>query len=281
MGDHKLFIGYFLSRLLAIPLTTTIHAHELYAKWVYESPHLVRRVFDHCAKVVTISEFNKNELIQRLNVDPLKVEIMRLYPCVVRGAGEVTRKKILIVANWVEKKGYRVLLRALQGLKRNDYVLWAVGGSMLSEDSIDLREEVAKYQLEDKVVIFGRQPPELVSILFESCDIFCLPSITAYDSSGRVKEREGIPVALMEAMYWGKPIISTFHAGISELINEILVKEEDVEALRERIGFLLDHPEEWKEMGRRNQELLAKKYAPENVAVLVDVFKKVQRSDPE
>ena len=36
MGDDKLFIGYFLKLLLNIPLSVTVHAHELYKRKVYE-----------------------------------------------------------------------------------------------------------------------------------------------------------------------------------------------------------------------------------------------------
>ncbi|MBL1603589.1 glycosyltransferase, partial [Klebsiella pneumoniae] len=44
---------------------------------------------------------------------------------------------------------------------------------------------------------------------------FLLPSVTA--SNG---DMEGIPVALMEAMASGLPVISTYHSGIPELIDD-------------------------------------------------------------
>jgi colanic acid/amylovoran biosynthesis glycosyltransferase len=60
-------------------------------------------------------------------------------------------------------------------------------------------------------------------------------------------DQEGIPVALMEAMAVGVPVISTFHTGIPELIdNEVsgfLVPERDVDLLKLRISSLIEHPE--------------------------------------
>ena len=202
---------------------------------------------------------------------------MRLYPCNVNNNESEDKKNILIVANWVKKKGYEILLEAIKGLNRNDYVLWVVGGPINSEDSIDLEDLVKNYHLEDRVIIFGHQPPKMVTFLFKSCDIFCLPSITDYDSSGRVREREGIPVALMEAMYWRKPVISTIHAGIPELVDEILVKEGDVKELREKLNFLLNNPQKWKEIGKRNQKIISEKYTQRNISALINIFKNLEK----
>ena len=53
---------------------------------------------------------------------------------------------------------------------------------------------------------------------------------------------EGIPVALMEAMATGLPVVSTIHSGIPELIDDgvtgYLVAEGDVHALSARLEYI-------------------------------------------
>ena len=82
--------------------------------------------------------------------------------------------------------------------------------------------------------------------------LFCLPSYTEYYEDGNPAEREGIPVVLMEAMAWGKPVIATRHAGNPELVEDILIEERNVEELRNAIKYLLENPEKWSAMGKKN-----------------------------
>jgi colanic acid/amylovoran biosynthesis glycosyltransferase len=58
---------------------------------------------------------------------------------------------------------------------------------------------------------------------------------------------EGIPVALMEAMASGVPVLSTFHSGIPELIEHgvtgLLGPEQDHAVLAANILMLIDNAE--------------------------------------
>jgi glycosyltransferase involved in cell wall biosynthesis len=68
-------------------------------------------------------------------------------------------------------------------------------------------------------------------------DIVVLPSLTTTDG-----EHEGIPVALMEAMAHGIPVVSTRSGSIAELVDEdsgVLVPEKSVVELRDALASLL------------------------------------------
>jgi colanic acid/amylovoran biosynthesis glycosyltransferase len=57
----------------------------------------------------------------------------------------------------------------------------------------------------------------------------------------------------MEAMAMGLPVVSTQHSGIPELVKDaitgFLAPERDVDALAERLNYLIEHSEDWLKMG--------------------------------
>ncbi|MEY7909892.1 glycosyltransferase, partial [Citrobacter cronae] len=94
---------------------------------------------------------------------------------------------------------------------------------------------IEQYQLDDVIEMPGFKPSHQVKEMLEQADVFLLPSIT-----GRDGDMEGIPVALMEAMSVGIPVISTVHSGIPELVESgksgWLAPENDAQALAERLA---------------------------------------------
>lgn len=278
MGDYKLFIGYFLKELMQLPLTATVHAHELYQRDVYDMPQKFQALYKNCDKIITISEFNKNILIQDFGLNQERIEVMRLFPEMNRIKRISGKTKILIVANWAEKKGYRIILDAVEKLERDDFVFLVVGGTYFSVNSVNLTELVISRNLEEKIILLGRFGGPQLDVVFAASDIFCLPSITEYYSDEKPAEREGIPVALMEAMAWGKPVISTKHAGIPELVEDILIEENNVEELVSAINHLLDHPDTWKALGDRNQKIVAERYTSKNVQQLSTIFSNLTKT---
>ena len=97
-----------------------------------------------------------------------------------------------------------------------------------------MREHIARAGLEDMVTMPGFKPQEEIRQALSEADIFLLPSKTAADG-----DMEGIPVALMEAMAVGLPVVSTYHSGIPELIqNNVsgwLVSENDADELADTL----------------------------------------------
>jgi colanic acid/amylovoran biosynthesis glycosyltransferase len=77
-----------------------------------------------------------------------------------------------------------------------------------------LRTLIEQYQLDDVIHMPGFKPSHEVKAMLDEADLFLLPSVTGVDG-----DMEGIPVALMEAMAVGIPVVSTVHSGIPELIN--------------------------------------------------------------
>lgn len=148
--------------------------------------------------------------------------------------------KILSIARLTEKKGISVAINACLLLKQQnvDFDYTIIGDGPLRKE---LESQVANLGLGEKIAFLGAQTQETVSEYLNNSDVFLLPSVTALDG-----DMEGIPVALMEAMAIGIPVISTFHSGIPELIEDrvsgFLVNENDAASIAGVISEIIDNP---------------------------------------
>jgi glycosyltransferase involved in cell wall biosynthesis len=81
-----------------------------------------------------------------------------------------------------------------------------------------------------------------VPALLRELDVFCLPS-----------RREGLPLALLEAMAHGLPCVATAVGDIPEAVGSdaLVVRPDDVDVLVNALGRLLDEPELRRDLGRR------------------------------
>ncbi len=265
-GDRKFFVGYYCKKLLGIPLTVTIHAHEL-----SRNPNwrMFKKSLDYCDQIIAISDHNKKILIEDFGVPENKIEVIRLF---VNSDEDILtkKKKILTIGSFEERKGYDVLFKAFKKLKRDDYVLWVVGSGHLP---------VERWAEGLNVKFFGNLHKDVLNIVMASCDFFVLASKRAKvqmtpktNLTAPGFDQEGIPVALMEAMLAGKPVISTRHAGIPEIVDEILVEEYNVDQLAKAISYLLDHPNVYDYMGKKNISIVKKKYSIKNAKEIKKFF---------
>lgn len=148
--------------------------------------------------------------------------------------------KLLSIARLTEKKGISVAINACLLLKQQnvDFDYTIIGDGPLRKE---LESQVGNLGLGDKIAFLGAQTQETVSEYLNNSDVFLLPSVTASDG-----DMEGIPVALMEAMAIGIPVISTFHSGIPELIEDrvsgFLVNENDAASIAGVISEIIDNP---------------------------------------
>ncbi len=151
---------------------------------------------------------------------------------------------VLTVGRLVEKKGVTHALRALAGLRaRGQSVNYRVVGDGPERGA--LQALCRDLGLEDSVTFLGWQDQDAVIREMQSADVLLAPSVTTDDG-----DQEGIPVTLMEAMASGMIVVSTWHSGIPELVEDevsgMLVPEGDVSALTEALVRLVcDDADRW------------------------------------
>ncbi|HBU7821401.1 TPA: colanic acid biosynthesis glycosyltransferase WcaL [Escherichia coli] len=169
---------------------------------------------------------------EKIAVSRMGVDMTRFSPRPVKAPA--TPLEIISVARLTEKKGLHVAIEACRQLKEQGvafrYRILGIGPWERR-----LRTLIEQYQLEDVVEMPGFKPSHEVKAILDDADVFLLPSVTGADG-----DMEGIPVALMEAMAVGIPVVSTLHSGIPELVEADksgwLVPESDARALAQRLA---------------------------------------------
>jgi colanic acid/amylovoran biosynthesis glycosyltransferase len=146
----------------------------------------------------------------------------------------------LQVSSIREKKGHIYTLRAFKKFleKQKDkekFQLVFAGGSGLLEN---MKMAAAEMGISPYVEFAGEVSHAQAYEYLSKADVFVHHSIV-----GENGDKEGIPNAIIEAMAMELPVISTYHSGIPELvedgINGYLVKEKDVDTYAQRMSDIL------------------------------------------
>jgi colanic acid/amylovoran biosynthesis glycosyltransferase len=263
-GDRKLSVGYYASRLIDRPFTVMIHSHEL---TLYVDKRIFREAVIRASMVFTVCEYNKKILAEKIPEISSKIRVQRLFVDPEEFSTQM-RTRILTVAKFHEYKGYDILAKAASLLKNKDFIFWIVG-----DGPLDVREMFRKEGVENKAIFFGAVGEDELKVLYEECDIFCLPSKTA--ASG---QKEGLPVTLMEAMAFAKPVVSTLHAGIPELVPSQLVSEGDPEGLARALTSYAENRDRMSIDGQRNRAIVLRDYSRRNLEGLDSEFRRILES---
>ncbi len=265
-ADRKFFVAYFCKRLTGLPLVCTVHAYEIYQN---PNPKMFARALPFADQVITVSQYNFQQLKDRYGVEAHELELIRC--CIDTEDYRPQEKfKILIVGFFAERKGHEVLFQAIQQLGRDDFEVWVVGGPGAETESIDVRALCAQYGLESQVAFFGPLSGTALKAVYHACDVFCLPCHFEKDGLG-----EGFPVVLIEAMACGKPVISTRHVEIPNVIKRILVDEKDVDALAQALLQVYQSPELRAELSQESRQTAIDYFSVTNVDQTAAIFQRV------
>ena len=192
-----------------------------------------------CAFVVAISSFGRGQLTQHCTADQThEIHIVR---CGIddayfeAGASPVPdNRRLLCVGRLCVRKGQLQLVEAVHRLRESGVsaeLVLAGDGEIRPE----LERRISEYGLQSNVRITGWIGDAEIRKELIAARAFVLPSFA-----------EGLPVVIMEALALGRPVVSTYVAGIPELVTDAvngwLVPAGDVEALAAALKRVLTTP---------------------------------------
>jgi colanic acid/amylovoran biosynthesis glycosyltransferase len=257
-ASHPATAAWVVHRLTGIPFSFTAHANDLFV-----APVLLDRKAAAARFVVAISEYNRRLVLERCPA--ARVEVVHCGVDVARHAwrdlGGRAPDRVVCVASLFPKKGHADLIDALALLaERRQGVALELIGDGPERDRILARAR--ERGVEGRVSAPGARSAEQVRAALAEARVFALPAIRL--PSGRM---EGIPVALMEAMAAGVPVVATRLSGIPELVQDgvtgLLVEPHDPAALAAALERLLADEAVAAELARNARALVERSFSLE------------------
>lgn len=177
------------------------------------------------------------------------------------------RNLILFVGSLIPRKGINYLIDSMKYVSCNA-ILLVVGGELQSHPGYSdyLKKQVSSLGL-NNVNFLGRVSKEELECLYNVADIFVLPSLS-----------EGLPLTLIEAMAYGKCVITTDIIGNSEVIihnyNGLLCRPKDAVNLANCINYAMKNPDVSVMLGVNARQDIERKYRLENmIKKTIDLYK--------
>lgn len=255
------------ARQLGVPFTFTAHGYDIRRK---APPDFAARAAA-ASVVVTVSEANRQHIINTFGVPPEKLRVIpsgvdteRFRP----GAADVRRRSacppphvggydsvplLVCVARHVKVKNLGLLLEASAALRDRGvrFRCVSVGDGVCRGELEALRTELG---LENVVEFVGAQEQGQVLAWWQRADLAVLTS-----------ESEGMPVCLMEAAACAVPAVATAVGGIPELVvhgeTGLLTPAGDARAFARALQELIEDPKRAAAMGEAARNRMVAKFS--------------------
>jgi colanic acid/amylovoran biosynthesis glycosyltransferase len=263
-------VALLMARLFPVRFSVTVHGPDEFND--VAAFHMAEKVAQS-AFVAAISRYAASQTMRaadprdwpRIRVLPLGVDLGAFVPGPRREAPG--RLNLLCVGRLAPVKAHLVLFDAVRSLVdagHSHLRLTVVGGG---PSRPLLERAIAEAGLAPYIHLTGACNSDRIAGFLRETDIFALPSFA-----------EGVPIVLMEAMAMEIPCVTTWVAGIPELIRDqvdgLLVPPADPGALAAAIATLAADPDLRVRLGVSARERVAQSYDLSNNATrLAAVFR--------
>jgi glycosyltransferase involved in cell wall biosynthesis len=242
-------------RMFGVPYSVGLHGSDVpgYQPRRFRLLHpamrlAVRRVWSNAENVFAVSSKLKELALKtwakgRIEVIPNGVDTRRFHP----GNPDVSFKgkvRMVLVSQLIERKGIQYLLEALAEMdpslgEKLEVDIYGTGDYRRT-----LEEQVRDLRLGDCVSFNGLLETEELAKTLHDADMFALPSL-----------QEGLPLALLEAMACGLPIVATAVGDVPSVIrdniNGCLVAPADSQALCRAVSAMVADSELRSQLGKQ------------------------------
>ncbi|PIP37847.1 MAG: glycosyl transferase family 1 [Desulfobacterales bacterium CG23_combo_of_CG06-09_8_20_14_all_51_8] len=179
---------------------------------------------------------------------------------------------VLSVGRFTYYKGFEYLVEAAEKTPRVRFIIVGDGPEYSA-----IKGLVAEKRLETRVFLPGSVDRQTLIRLFRTCDVFCLPSVERTEAFGLV---------LLEAMYFGKPLITTKIPGSGVMgvnihgITGLQVPPQNPEALAEAIDYFREKLEKRLRMGIMAKKRLTDAFHIQSVVKKIEKLYRNQKTTP-
>lgn len=235
-----------LKKKLNIPMICSFYGDDAFAyPRLGNNIKRYHRLFRQADKILVLGIYMKAELI-RLGCPENKISIHHLGIDVdnirfsKRSIPKGGRVRFLIASSFVKKKGVDLAVKALANCKEDyDFTLDIIGDGPLKDEII---QAIEMSGIKSRITLHGYKTYDYFINLAYECDIFIQASLTTAQNN-----KEGTPMAIVDALATGMAVVSTRHSDIPEIVvdgeNGYLANENDVGSLEHCIRKLLDDPD--------------------------------------
>ena len=236
-GTNGAEVAMLCHHLTGIPYSFTVHGPDEFDRPEYLGlPEKVK----HAAFVCVVSSFTGSQICRWIpSQEWPKIKLVRCGLdaefLLQRPSSIVSRNQLVTVGRLCGQKGQLVLLGALAVLVREGvpFKMTIAGDGPLRPE---IERRICELGLQDHVELTGWLTNSQVRARLRGARAVILPSFA-----------EGLPVVLMEALALGRPVVTTYVAGIPELVTDKacgwLVPAGSVEHLAHAIKQCLDAPD--------------------------------------
>lgn len=245
-----------LARAARRPYLVHVHGGEFMKFYWEESRPLTQRWIRHtlarAALVIALSEQWRERLLAIAPTACVEVLPNGVLLPDLQGPRRPRKPALLFVGDLIRAKGLHDLLDAFGRIAPRfpDLELVCAGGKPPPE----MTQRVAELGLQQRVVFPGWLGPERLRAELGRATVFALPSYA-----------EGMPMALLEAMSWGLPVIATPVGGVPQVVehgvNGLLVTPGDSGGLAAALARLLSEPALRESLGAAARRTIATRFS--------------------
>jgi phosphatidylinositol alpha-1,6-mannosyltransferase len=245
-------LAKFCRNKIDVPMVTINHGHDVKLSiGIYQN--FVPKVFEALDGVISVSEATRQECIKR-GMSPEKgvalpngfdMSDFKDVPDKAEGRKEIEeafsvdlsgKSLLLTVGRQVKRKGHEWFITEVLPKIKSEVVYLVIGAG---PEHDHLKEIVNTSNLQDKVLMVGKQPDEVLKNAYAGADIFIMPNIPIPG------DMEGFGIVLLEANLAGTPAVAADLEGIKDVIengkNGFKIAVRDAENFSGQIDSLIEN----------------------------------------
>lgn len=228
---------------------------------------LIRRFYPLVNKIVVLSKAQKKDLIQNFNVPEKKIKVINNWVSPIHfgiktpGKAKILKKFDVIFVGRLEKQ--KNLFKFIEIINRLKKILPDLKAKIVGTGSRDnlLNQKVKKMRLSKTVFFTGYSVNPAKH--YQSAKVFLLTSLF-----------EGQPHSVLEAMWFGLPVVAIRSPGIEEIVsnNRTGYTVRNLDEAVDKLELLLKNTSLMKKIGRRAVLISHKRYGVKNLHKLVKLI---------